>query len=180
GVHSALCSLARSASSISLSLAVDTAPARSIRSFRLRVVSQVHGVKPGHGNANRSTPSKGSPSGTPTATSIPRPEMSVSAGATTCIARHPDGSPPDSSTTGRRSSNSAHQTSPRRMCPPGTSAVERDLGRAGAGDGAATVWSYRFVMTREDRLVAAGLSVDPAGGWAYLTRCWPGPPGLGL
>ena len=47
GVHAVLCSLARSASSISLSLAVDTAPARSIRSSRLRVVSQVHGVKPG-------------------------------------------------------------------------------------------------------------------------------------
>src|SRR5215510_4458044 len=126
GVHSALCSLARRASSISLSLAADTAPARSIRSSRLRVVSQVHGVKPGLGNTNRSTPSKDSPSWTPTATSIPRPEMSVSAGATTCIAWNPDGSSPDSSTTGRRSSNSAHQTSPRRMCPPGTSAVEPD------------------------------------------------------
>ena len=71
------CPAARRASSISLSFAGDSAPARSIRSSRLRVVSQVHGVKPGRGNASRSTPSKGSPSRTPTATSTPRPEMSA-------------------------------------------------------------------------------------------------------
>jgi hypothetical protein len=39
-----------------------------------------------------------------------------------------------------------------------------DRGRAGAGDGAATVWSSRFVTARDDRLVAAGASVDP-GRW---------------
>jgi Transposase IS66 family len=119
GIHSVPCPAARRASSISLSFAGDSAPARSIRSSRLRVVSQVHGVKPGRGNTSRSTPSKGSPSRTPTATSTPRPEMSAPAGATTCIARNPDGPSSDSSTTGRRSSNSTHQTSPRRMCPPG-------------------------------------------------------------
>jgi hypothetical protein len=137
GVHRAVCSLARRASSISLSLAADTAPARSVRSSRFKVVSQVHGVKPGSGNTNRSTPSKGSPSFVPTATSIPSPEMPVSAGAATCIARNPDGSSPDSSTTGRRSSNPARQTSPRRMV--SSWFLSGDLGRAGAGDGAAAV-----------------------------------------
>src|SRR5215471_19739175 len=56
GVHSVLRSLARRASSISVSFAGDSAPASSIRSSRLRVVSQVQGVKPGRGNATRSTP----------------------------------------------------------------------------------------------------------------------------
>jgi SRSO17 transposase len=37
GVHRAVCSLARGTSSISLSLAADTAPARSIRSSRFKV-----------------------------------------------------------------------------------------------------------------------------------------------
>src|ERR1019366_6081815 len=75
--------------------------------------------KPGHGNPDRSTPSKGSPSRTPAATSTPRSEMPAPAGGTTCIATNPDDSSSDSSTTGRRSSNSTHQTSPRCMCPPG-------------------------------------------------------------
>jgi hypothetical protein len=35
----------------------DSVPARSIGSSRLRVVSQVHGVKPGRGNTTRSAPS---------------------------------------------------------------------------------------------------------------------------
>jgi len=55
----------------------------------------------------------------------------ASAGATTCIARNPDGSSSDSSTTGRRSPNSTHQTSPRRMCPPGREMA----GRCCAGRG---------------------------------------------
>src|ERR1700722_3386320 len=119
GVHSVLRPAAATASSISLSFGGGGAPARSIRSSGLTVVSQVQGIKPGRGNTNRSTPSKGSPSSAPTATSTPRPEMAAPAGATTCIAASPDGSSSDSSTTGRRSSNSTHQTSPRCMRPPG-------------------------------------------------------------
>nr|ALI94200.1 AslR1 [Streptomyces sp. XZQH4] len=118
GVCSWACSTSRRVSSISLSFAADRAPARSIRSSRDTVVSHVQGVKPGRGNANRSTPSKGSPLMAPTATSTPRPPMSTPAGATSCITWIPDASSPDSSTTGRRSSNSTHQTSPRCTCPP--------------------------------------------------------------
>lgn len=89
GVHSLSCPSDRKASSIAPSFAEDSAPARSIRSSRVTVVSYVHGAKPGRGNAKRSTPSKGNPSPAPTATSTSRPLMSTPAGATTCIAWKP-------------------------------------------------------------------------------------------
>ena len=107
--------------------------------------------------------------------------MSVPAGATTCIARDPDGSSSDSSTTGRRSSNSTHQISPRRMCPPGRemaggyypaaggrnaaspAARAVDLG-SGTGDGAGRCLIIWVVTTRDDLLAAAGPGVDP-GRW---------------
>ena len=105
--------------------------------------------------------------------------MSVSAGATTCIARNPDGSSSDSSTTGHRSSNSAHQISPRRMCAPGVR-WQADATPAAAGRDAALPAARAvdlgcrylrrggrcligFVTTRDD-LCGAAPSVDP-GRW---------------
>ena len=78
------------------------APAGSRRSERDSVVSQVHGTRPGRGSATRTTPSKGSPSTLPMATSNATPVMSVGAAATTCIARKAEGSSSPSSRTGRR------------------------------------------------------------------------------
>ncbi|GAA0280504.1 hypothetical protein GCM10010302_17850 [Streptomyces polychromogenes] len=111
---------ARRASSISPSFVDDKTPTRSVRSSGASVTSQLHGTRPGRGSATRRTPSRGSPSGAPTATSTATPLISVPAEvvATTCIARNPDAPSPDSSTTGRCSSKSANQTSPRCMCPP--------------------------------------------------------------
>src|SRR5271169_6879103 len=161
GVGSFACSASCRASSISLSFAEDRTAARSIRSSRDTVVSHVQGVKPGRGNASRSTPSNGRPSLAPTITSMPRPLMSTPAGATTCITRIPDVSSPDSSTTSLRSSNWTHQTSPRCTSPPDTG-WQADAARArrAVETGAATV-DHRCVKT-EEHAVAAGHSVNPA------------------
>ena len=73
----------------------------------------------------------------------------------------PDASSPDSSTTGRRSSNSTHQTSPRCTCPP-TQERRADAARpARAVETVRPPVDHRCVKTN-DHAVAACHSVDPA------------------